>query len=215
MATDSDITIRLLTHAGRNAPILARREFPKGHDGYRVPTVLLVEGGLAHHTGNSLPYFSLTCTTHRKGFPSQVYSGGADHASILRYFPHKHFDDLASLHLSDINGEPMHTVANAWYWLAGAVSSRGAFGEDYHHTHTEEECLSFFANHLRISMAEARSIRFRVYRRYLDTNQYNGARFARSYLATLIDAMRPRWQAEARACIARHSLQVFGDQWPA
>jgi hypothetical protein len=29
-----------------------------------------------------------------------------------------------------------------------------------------------------------------------------------------VDTQRPRWKAEAEACIAKHNLRVFGDEWP-
>lgn len=36
---------------------------------------------------------------------------------------------------------------------------------------------------------------------------------AREYMTGIIEAMRPRWKAEAEACIARHNLKVYGDHW--
>lgn len=36
---------------------------------------------------------------------------------------------------------------------------------------------------------------------------------AREYMVGVIESMRPRWKAEAEACIANHKLVVYGDHW--
>lgn len=196
-------------------PILAARSFPAGHDGYRVPLTFRVEGGLHHIRGNPAPYFSLTYTQHRKGFPNQCYSGGAGHDEILRYFPQ--FGDLAALHLSTINGEPMHAEANGWYWLAGAL---GGAGERHHggkgRDYTARECLAHFARHCRISELEASDIRGQVELASLPLPGRTERRWdsAKATAEAIMRGMRPRWKAEAEACIARHNLRVYGDPWP-
>lgn len=211
-------------------PVLAARSFAPGHDGYKVPLVLRVEGGLHYLRGNDKPYFSLTYTQHRKGFPEQCYSGGAGHEYILKYFPR--FADLAALHLSDIDGVPMHAASNGWYNMAGAL---GGAGERYHvgnskrnfpvppppdkpwldYEHrlpTGEECLQFFADYVRISIDEARVLRNEMLDEY--GNNPDGWQAAKATLALRIEDMKPRWKQEADACIERHHLVVFGDQWP-
>lgn len=206
-------------------PILATRLLPAGTDGYRVPLVFTVEGGLNYLRGNRAPYFSLTYTQHRKGFPNQCWSGGAGHEAILKYFPR--FADLAALHLSDIDGEPMHAEANGWYWLAGAL---GGAGETYHggngkiqhwltdgafdgyRDSTPDECLAMFAQRCRIPLDEAQTIAHQVRHAAGPDNDWAAAR---AEWATIMGTMRPRWKAEAEACIATHRLRVYGDQWRA
>ena len=193
-------------------PVLAARSLPAGTDGYRVPLTFRVEGGLNYLRGNTAPYFSLTYTQHRKGFPNQCCAGGAGHDRILELFPQ--YADLATLHLSSIDGVPMHAEANGWYWLTGAMGN--PFGERYHGGNseghyggsyrkpTEAECLDVFARHCRITTDEAATIRERV----------RWAAEPRATWGRIVDEMRPRWAAEAAATIERHHLRVYGDPWP-
>lgn len=206
-------------------PVLAARTLPAGTDGYRVPLTFRVEGGLHYLRGNAAPYFTLTYTQHRKGFPNQCQSGGAGHERILELFPR--FADLAALHLSDLDGVPMHAEANGWYWLAGAM---GGAGERFHggngkvqhwlpdgtfngyRDSTPAECLAVFAKHCRITLAEAETLRAEILDEYL--HNPDGWTAARAVWALRMDDMRPRWKSEADACIAAHNLRVFGDPWP-
>jgi hypothetical protein len=203
-------------------PVLAAKTLPKGADGYNVARTMRVEGGLHHIKGNKAPYFSLTMTAHRKGFPDQCYSGGADHETILKHYPR--FADLAALHLSSIDGEPMHAVENGWYQLAGCYPD--GFGARYHagnsdrrcsdgaYRHpTGDECLESFARHCRINLTEAASIRDDVKAAAMASRD-NRQAIAKARLAEIMDAMRPRWKAEAEACIAHHALKVYGDPLP-
>lgn len=199
-----------------------------------------VEGGLHYIRGNSAPYFSLTYWAHRAGFPNQRECGGAGHDVILRYFPQ--FADLAALHLSDIDGVPMHGEANGWYNLAGAL---GGMGERYHvgnserhfpippdpatpswrnteYRHpTEPECLQIFADHCRIGIEEARAIAAVVALQLGPAQESHSApphspadyARARACWRDYFEAMRPRFKREADACIAHHGLKVYGDPW--
>lgn len=202
-------------------PVLAAKSLPAGSDGYRVPLTLRVEGGLHNIRSNHAPYFSLTYTQHRKGFPNQCWSGGAGHEYILQHFPR--FSDLAALHLSDIDGVPMNAEGNGWYWLAGAM---GGMGERYHGgnreyaDNSEAECLRIFARHCRITTDEAMTIRAAVRRAYgatfpvSDKERTDAAAAARAEWGGIMEAMRPRWKQEAAAAIERHNLRVYGDPWP-
>lgn len=207
----------------RGNPILARTEIPAG-GGERVATVFYVEGGLNYLSGNSSPYFSLTFTRHRKGFPEQCYSGGAGHDEILKRFPR--FADLAALHLSDIDGAPMHAVENGYYHLAAAL---GGLGERFHggnsprhfpkavidparpyattdyRNPTPAESLQTFADHMRVSLDEARSIAEDCMRGGAEREK------VKARLAGHVDALRPRWKEQAEACITKHQLVIFGD----
>lgn len=202
-------------------PMLASRRLPPGTDGYRVPRIFAVYGGLHQLGGNARPYFSLTCWAHRVGFPNQCESGGADHEAIARWFPGR-FDDLAALHLSDPDGVPMHAEANGWYQLAGAL---GGAGERFHAGNAEtygrpRDPLAAFARHCRISMEEAEGIRAQTEAaaHHQDAPDWGAWEtnttapdwaYARTIWRALMEAMRPRWKAEAEAAIARHHLRVY------
>lgn len=103
-------------------PILASKTYVDGGTTYKMQML----GGLCKLKGNALPYFSLTHDTRRKCKNGRWVedSCGAGHETILKYFPR--FADLAALHLSDVNGVPMHADANGWYFMAGSFPD--AFG---------------------------------------------------------------------------------------
>jgi hypothetical protein len=140
-------------------------------------TYMAVHGGLNCLKGNALPYFSLTCAHIEHG---RDVGGGADHEAILARFPQ--FADLAALHLSGIDGVPMHAVANAKCWA-------------------KEGDVVTLAQHLRCPEQVARELTWLIGRGEI------------SEFEAQINAMRPRWKAEAQACIAKHGLVVFGDPW--
>lgn len=215
-----------------NEPILAACILPAG-DGYSHPRQFTVHGGLNFLRGNSAPYFSITYWAHRVGHKTADESGGAGHDEILKHFPQ--FADLAALHLSDINGVPMHAEGNGWYKLAGSLPD--GFGDRYHAGNspqnfpiappadkpwkdtehrlpTGDECLAMFADHCRIPLAEARKIRQSVMTRAMNSPSDRLA-VAKARLAEIMADMRPRWKAEAAACIAKHGLVVYGDPWVA
>ena len=209
----------------RDYPILART-----HDtmqtaatlGERFPMVAFAEGGL-RALGEQAPYFTITMTAHRAGFPHQCYHGGAAHDSIRALFGDR-FDDLIALHLSDADGIPMHGLANGAYWLAGYF---GGLGRQYHggtnkmnfplaadridpakpwattehREPTRLECLDVFAKMWRIDRAEASEIARDCYSR--------GAILFEERLADHFGAMKARWKEQAEAAKVKHSLQPF------
>lgn len=217
-------------------PILATRTVPRRRNGYpKVPMTFTVHGGLHYLRGNASPYFALTLDSHRKGFPDQCQSGGCDHETILKSWPR--FADLAALHMSSIDGVPMHAEANAWYNLAGALPDFA--GEQFHVGNTQQhfpklhidpakpwdktdyrnptpdEALGLFAKYVRIDSVTAAAVRQSVIdaamREDLTFNWDDGRRWFDQW----IEEQHPRWKAEADACIAKHNLVVFGDKWEA
>ena len=75
------------------------------------PLNYIEANAILHKIGNQKPYFSLTGRVVIKG--RECYSG-AIHDEILKAFPE--LEDLAALHLSDIDGKPMHSFENGKYW---------------------------------------------------------------------------------------------------
>lgn len=192
-----------------------------------------VYGGLHYLKGNKQPHFSLTYWEHRKGRPDCDESGGAGHNHILRFHPR--FADLAAMHLSDLDGAPMHAEANGWYHLAGAL---GGMGERYHvgnskwhmplpddkkdphkpwqdteyREPTPEECVGLFADYIRVTEEEAREIISRV--RFAEAaRREDGGPGARDTWCQIVEEMRPRWKQDAENCIAAHGLVIYGDKW--
>lgn len=180
-----------------------------------------VEGGLRYIKGNSAPYFSLTALTWRNG---REDSGGCLHDLILGFYPE--LADLVALHLSDINGRPMHAAANGWYQLAGFFDGAG---EQYHGGNSErrfpcaapadkpwqttesrkptkEECLQIWADHCRITIEQAREAALIIAAKW----NYPDMKAAH---AEFIELQSDRWAQEAKACVAKHKLVVYGDQW--
>jgi hypothetical protein len=158
-------------------------------------------GGLHFIRSNGLPYFTLTTVGHGESGPA--------HEELVRCWPE--LQPLADLHLSDINGVPMHAEANGWYWLAGSVD--GGFGEQYHGgstpNHSAAECLRIFADHVRINHQDAADLREWL----LLVQKNHGNKLARKAFATWIEEQKTRWKHEADRCIKALGLQVFGDRW--
>lgn len=61
--------------------------------------------------------FAITCSIYEKtrGGRWENVGGGADHETILKYFPG--FADFVALHLCDCHGAPMYAIANGLYIL--------------------------------------------------------------------------------------------------
>lgn len=157
--------------------------------------------------GNGKPHFSLTMASWVNG---RHDGDGADHKPLVAIWPE--LQPLADLHLSDIDGVPMHAEANGWYWLAGAVE--GGFQQQYHGgsgdwAKTPAECLEIFAKYVRVSLDEAAKIRDF----YVVIAARHGAKSARADFAKWIVAQGPRWKAEADKCIADLGLVVYGDPY--
>jgi hypothetical protein len=157
-----------------------------------------VNGGLHYIKGNGKPYFTLTAD----GFDHGSEFGGCCHELILKHFPE--FADLAALHLSDIDGVPMHALENGFYLLGGS--------------HRKRPNYAGAASHFRIRLAQARELTKLFGDSFSETGGFlsTGARHAGKVMLTQwVEAQRPRWSAEAQACIAAHGLTVYGDKWNA
>lgn len=86
--------------------------------GQVLPVVVSARGELVKLDGNAKAYFSITGEVYnprsrRRGGDGFIM-GGAIHEVILAYWPN--LAPLVNVHLSDIDGVPMHAAANAAYW---------------------------------------------------------------------------------------------------
>jgi hypothetical protein len=195
-------------------PILrGPKEYTEGGRKYRITA----KGGLHHLRGNARPYFSITADIDRwSSYRWQEDSGGCLHDDILKHWPE--LADLVALHLSDDDGVPMHAAENGWYFMAGALPE---IGVQYHlgsgeHAKSPTECLQVFAKHVRIKLDEAAALRDELVK-VIDAVPHYGRVYERAAIRPAKEALkawceqqRPRWKAEAQACVAKHNLQVYG-----
>lgn len=214
-------------------PILRAVEYRE--DGERFK--MLVCGGLHYIRGNHAPYFSLTADIRRASKVSGKWvedSGGCCHDEILKHCPE--FASLAALHLSDWHGVPMHAEANGWHWFAGAA---GGLGQKYGPLtdwrgkveKTPEQCLQIFADHVRVSVEDARALVSGIVARATAEASARGfallsdpsviweqkaiAECAKPYVYAFCGQQRERWQAEADACVAALGIRYYyGDRMP-
>jgi hypothetical protein len=127
-----------------------------------------------HHA----PYFTVTTdvwdTHYRAGDPDSC----GNHEIVSAAFPH--LRDMIALHMSNIDGVPMHAIENGWYFFTNAA-----------YVPPEQQWRSG------IQRAEA----------YLraPAGYFDGVVTKDEFVAK-IDELRPVWKAEADAAIARHGL---------
>lgn len=168
-------------------------------------------GGLHYIRGNRLPYFSLTLDSN------DHCGAGSDMIPII--WPD--LAPLAALHLSDINGQPMHAESNGWYWMAGAL---GGARQQYHGGNgspakSPDECLRVFASLMRIDLDQAHAMRAELQAAPLSMGPYTRAwtdapaTSQRALLDEWVKGEAQRWKAEADAAIMQFDLQVYGDPW--
>lgn len=182
------------------APHVVRTSWTEA-DGSRV--ALVVHFGLHYIKGNRMPHFSITGEV-REGV--RLAAVGCCHDIIAERLPE--LRDVIALHLSDMDGAPMHAESNGWYWLAGAVD----VGEKYHGSNGSnakgaDECMRIFADHVRMPKAEA----IRIVGRFANLVKAEGKDAARKAFGAWIDAQRPRWKAEADALIRKYGFGIYGD----
>lgn len=148
-------------------------------------------------------YFSITADGYRRC--------GCLHDEILELNPAlKPFVDL---HLSDLDGVPMHAEANGWYWLAKAAG----IPQRWEPEQDAKTCLKYFRDHVRLpnclaildaikweyqkgreSVAQNESVTERTEQEM----QKVGAARARVAWGLFLEAMHPRWKAEAEHALA-------------
>lgn len=169
-------------------PVLSTITYTEHNAKYRMKIV----GGLHYIQSNGTPYFSLTAEIDRWAGNRWVDdSGGACHDAILKHRPD--FADLADLHLSDVDGYPMHALENAWYW-AGGTEWNGEKRDNPPNARS-------LAEHLRIDYSDAQAIIDNIGQR------------TKQEFAAYLDTQTERWRREAVECIAKYQLRICGDPW--
>jgi hypothetical protein len=153
--------------------------------------------------GKLSPGFSVT--VNGKDF------GGCCHDLVVAARPD--LAPLVALHLSDLDGVPMHALANGEHWFSGILDDivgaaypyRPTAGRD---TRTPAECRDIARDHFRVSdeeidamiagareaVAEARAL---YERRLVPLSAVKAELHA--YLADEVAKLTPRWKAEAEA----------------
>lgn len=148
-----------------------------------------VEYGLHFIERNQMPYFSVTfaaAKSQRKYDEGNWDYSGAGHEAALALMPE--VADLVRLHLAEIDGAPIHAVANGWYWYSN-YDGKGIklYPSQSYYSLTPHERA---ARHLRIEperlpqgLSKAEFVKF-------------------------VETLRPEWKAEADAAIAHHELDA-------
>ncbi len=137
---------------------------------------------------------------------------GCLHDEILKYRPD--LKPLVDIHLSDLDGVPMHAEANGWYWLAkvAEIPQRWEPDQDI------PTCTKYFREHVRINDAQCLDIIAQIKEAYhngrdsVSTSEIVsprceeerhkvGAAKAKELWGKIMEEMRPRWKQEAQAAL--------------
>lgn len=127
-------------------------------DGGKTRTAIKIR--LNDECRNGREDFSITADIDEKDGRGQwrESGGGCCHDHILKLRPA--LAPFVALHLSNNEGAPMHTAANAFYWFAGF---NGGLGAQYHggsgnNGKSPEECRRIFADHVRATDEQINAI---------------------------------------------------------
>jgi len=146
---------------------------------------------ILHKIGNKKPYFSLTGRIVEKGRESV---SGAIHKEILAAFPQ--LADIAALHLSDIDGVPMHSFENGKYWAG--------------FTKWEEGNSKHLADLWRINQDDAAGLLHDTLMAKLWQDS-DGDTLPETLLKEFHNNQIERWKQEADAAIKKHTLELVAD----
>jgi len=161
----------------------------------RKDTLNFIEANaILHKIGEQKPYFSLTGRIVING---RTDISGAIHEEILKVFPE--LEDFASLHLSDIDGKPLHSLENGKYW-AGFTK----------YQETNNKNLSEL---LRISEKSAQRLSYdslveETYKIKEDTDKDV---LPEELFKDFHDKQLRRWKQEADNVIKKYSLEIVAD----
>ena len=144
-----------------------------------------------HRIGNQKPYFSLTGRIVKDG---REVTSGAIHEEILEAFPE--IEDIAKLHLSDIEGKPMHSFENGKYWAG--------------FTRWEEANSKHLASLWRISENRARGLMHDALMAQL-WQDGDSDTLPETLFKDFHDRQLPRWKQEADNVIKKYNLELVAD----
>ena len=149
---------------------------------------------ILHKIGNQKPYFSLTGRVLENG---REYYAGAIHDEILKAFPE--LADIAALHLSDIDGLPMHSFENGKYWAG--------------FTKYQEANSKHLASLWRISQDDAAGLLYdalndKCHEIEVETGEIV---LEETLLKEFHDRQITRWKQEADAVIKKYNLEIVVD----
>lgn len=145
------------------------------------------------------PHFSLTATIYEKdasGYLKDV-GGGCCHELIAQRFGNR-FKRIEELHLSDIDGEPMHALANGLYWYRAGFDWKCMpngfcvaqdpyqYGKDL--IKGSDNHLKVLSHHLRITTIQAKEL--------VDKN------LSKEDFTAYVESQKQRWKSEALHVLA-------------
>jgi hypothetical protein len=152
-----------------------------------------VKGGEITIVTTERGYFSITAW-----FGGDDGWGGACHDEILALRP-----DLApfvALHLSDLEGVPLHVLGNGFYWIDGIVN--GEFGSEYHGSkdgrNTPHDCYEIAKKHFRIDDAELDLL---IEGCRVSVRLFNDNGAAKDYVSKFCDRKKLHWKLEANKAL--------------
>lgn len=161
------------------------------------------------------PYFSITGNLYEADKPltdRNCISCGCIHDEILEACPNlKLFIDL---HLSSIDGVPMHAAENGFYWLAKAAGIKMRYEPEQ----DKSKCFAIFMDHCRIDNQEAARICVEtldayqkgkdkiatsevVTKKCQEMQHEQGVFEAKNLFRKMVDDMKPYWKQQAQAAI--------------
>lgn len=140
------------------------------------------------------PYFSITADEY-EGKRRQPVACGCLHEEILKARPDLKF--LVDIHLSDIDGVPMHAEANGWYWLSKAAG----IIQKYEPSQSSFKCAEIFADHVRMPVDYVEDLIGKIQVAY--NEGFTSKDTARQVWSDEMDALRPIWKKQAAAAIKK------------
>lgn len=180
-----------------------------------------VYGGL-RRIGKQAPYFSITgeiysgvVTNDGRFHPTRDEAGGCIHDEILKVHPD--LKPLVDLHLSDMDGVPMHATANGTYWLVGCLPPAAGHFKS-RPREDEQTCLRNLQSHFRLSPEAAEGLIVTAADHVIaNTSQYErvytdrGRQVLLNFVEQYVLSQREHWKRLADDAIRTFNLQIYGD----
>lgn len=159
------------------------------------------------------PYFSITADLCRNDLFTDrgIFACGC-FDEILSIRPD--LKPFVGLHLSNLDGVPMHAEENGFYWLAKAAG----IPQKYKPDQSVETCTKYLQSHLRLGYSETLFLIAQVATAYIDgkdelffeeitpetraKQEEQGIFRAKTIFKKEVESMKPRWKAEAEAAIS-------------